>query len=247
MIYGIATRNGDALVVHRLRERMRTGRCTLLAAAASGLIADLQELSTWLETDLHLTPFRPPANFDAPATQRDCETELFLRMSEHLRSVAIPQQGEHWRLQLPKIPLATDELKVCQEQQWQQDEFWALERLAHLGSSSAQIITDLELTRAEVRVAFKQLGGQLHLQVNLAEILGAARYKVMVGGRVYPAKCPKTYCYTRDTFGHMLERYNLTDRLERGPNATPFLVYMARATILPPRGRRMPIFANSRS
>ena len=103
----------------------------------------------------------------------------------------------------------------------------------------------LELTRAVVLEAFKQLRGQRRIQTNLAEILGATRNKMLTNGRVYPVKCPRTYCYARDTFHHKLERYSLTEHVERGPDATPFLVRMAKITLLPHRGRRISIFTEA--
>ena len=38
------------------------------------------------------------------------------------------------------------------------------------------------------------------------------------------------YCYTRDSFLHMLDCYHLTESVQRGPEVIPFLLRMARTT-----------------
>ena len=246
MLSGITVRTGNASVVCKLRGWVRAGRCALLSSAASGLVADIQQLPSWLSAYLYFAPFHPPASFEEAANQRDCETELLLRMSDHFRSVVVPRQGEQWRLQLPRAPVTTDEPELKLERNWHQDELRPMERLADLGTASAQIIAYSELTRAVGPEAFKQLGAQRRLQVNLAEILGATRYKILIKGLFCPATRPRTYCFARDTFDHVLECYNLADRVERGPNATPFPVQMAKVALLPPRGRRIPIMTDNR-
>ena len=170
----------------------------------------------------------------------DPHAELFVRLAEHFRSVVIPQQGELWRERLPRVPLTTDELKEVLKTQEDSDERVALAELAQKGSTSAVITNYLDLTREIVREAFTVLRGERHLQVGLAQILGATRYKVLTEGKVYHVKCPKTYCFERDSFSHMLQRYDLTKEVETGAESVPFLVKMARRAAIPKGAMRIP-------
>ena len=229
----IEMRAGGALVCNRLREWMRVGKCTLESSAASGLVADIQRLQEWLETDIYMRPFyqqAEPGQGDG-SDPADPNAELFVRLAEHFRSVAIPQQGEHWRAGLPRVPLTTNELKDALLQRENQDEQEALGRLAEKGSTSAQIIRDLRLTRELIREALAVLRGKRRQQVKLARILGAARFKVLTQGRVYHVKCPRTYCFERDSFQHMVQCYGLQEDVVSGADAVPFLVKMARVTL----------------
>ena len=171
---------------------------------------------------------------------KDPVAELFVRLAEHFRSVVIPQQGEQWRRSLPRIPLSTEELKRVLQIQEDLDERAALGELARKGSTSAEIIEYLALTREVVWEAFAVLRGERQLQVGLARILGAARYKVLVNNRVYHVKCPKTYCYEKDSFKHMLQCYGLTEMVATGAEAAPFLVKMARVTAVPKGTKLIP-------
>ena len=143
-------------------------------------------------------------------------------------------------MSLPRVPLTTNELKEALLKRENRDELEALHRLADKGSTSAQIIRSLGLTRVLVHEAFVVLRGKRKLQVNLARILGAARYKVLTQGRVYHVKCPKTYCYERDSFQHMVQCYNIRDRIVPGADVVPFLVEMARVTQLADGAKPIP-------
>ena len=116
----------------------------------------------------------------------------------------------------------------------------ALQKLASGGSTSAAIMDFLGLTRALVREAFTVLRGERRQQVNLARILGAARYKVLVHNKVYHVKCPRRRCYAKDSFQHMLQCYDLTERVVTGPDVVPFLVQMAKATLIPEGAKLIP-------
>ena len=153
--------------------------------------------------------------------------------------------AEHWRCRLPCIPLTTGKLKVLQEKAWLRDELRVSTRLAELGSSSAQVIRKLELNWAVVAEAFSLLEGKRKLQVDLAGILGATRVKILIGGKVFSAKCPRRHCFERDTFDHMLECYGIRDRRQTGPQAKPFLVLMTKNTLIPPATRRIPFYFQS--
>ena len=236
----IEFRVGNALVCNRIREWMRVGKCTLESPAASGLVTDIQKLQDWLEVDIFMRPFWQPAELAQGDGNNpsDPNAELFVRLAEHFRSVVIPQQGEVWREKLPRVPLSTNELKEVLLIQENRDEREALERLAEKGSTSAEIIKCLGLTRELAREVFWVLRGKRKLQVNLARILGAARFKVLTLGKVYHVKCPKTHCFERDSFQHMLQCYGIAEQMVSGADAVPFLVKMARAT-LPVEGAKL--------
>ena len=102
------------------------------------------------------------------------------------------------------------------------------------------IIDFLELTREIITEAFAVLRGERQLQVGLAQILGAARFKELTNGRVYHVKCPKTYRFEKDSFSHMLQCYGLTEAVTKEEDAVPFLVKMARSTALPKGAARIP-------
>ena len=76
-------------------------------------------------------------------------------------------------------------------------------------------------------------------QVNLASTLTARRFKTLVASGVVPTKCPKTPRFSRDSFWHLLDCYDLTQDVARGDEVVPFLVRMARKTFQ--EGRINPI------
>ena len=242
-------RVGSALVCYRLRDWMRQGKCTLETSAASGLVTEMQELPGWLEVDTFYQPFFQStrvAEGDGEEV-RDPHAELFVRMAEHFRSVVIPQQGETWREELPRVPLTMNELKEVLCEREGRDERAAIKELARKGSSSAEIIEYLGLTRELVREAFVTLRGVRQLQVGLANILGATRFKVLTQGRVYHVKCPKTFCFEKDSFQHMLKCYGLTEHIAVGAEVVPFLVKMARITMIPKGTKRIPYMVEYRA
>ena len=49
-------------------------------------------------------------------------------------------------------------------------------------------------------------------------------------GKLYHTKCPKGYCYNRDSFLHMINCYHLAESVKRGAEALPLLLQMARST-----------------
>ena len=85
--------------------------------------------------------------------------------------MALPQRGEDWAKDLPRLPLTAYELAV-------------LRQLALAGSISADIVTYLRVTRAVAKEALPQLRHQRHLRTNLAGILRATRLKILVNVRV---------------------------------------------------------------
>ena len=105
---------------------------------------------------------------------------------------------------------------------------------------AASIITTLQLTRTIVKEAMKVLSDSREDQQNLMDILGAARFKIIHQGSLYHTVCPRTGCYSRDTFLHMLHCYQLKDTVQKGPEAVPFLVNMARKTHRPKRKKIIP-------
>ena len=69
--------------------------------------------------------------------------------------------------------------------------------------------------------------------MNLLRILSATRFRILTKGKLYRAKCPKTYCYSRDSLRHLLECYELTRWVEYGTEGAQFLVRMARVSLAP--------------
>ena len=120
------------------------------------------------------------------------------------------------------------------------DEQRVLWGLAAMGSMSAKIITELRLTRQTIAEAFVMLRGKRKQQVALAGVLSATRYKILTEGKVHHTKCPRTYCYECDSFDHMLICYKLTESVQRGGGAAPFLVKMAEVVALPHNHRTIP-------
>ena len=116
---------------------MGVGRGAFASSAASGLVAEIQALPTWLEVDTFLRAFAPGTRLGAGDGEGIAEpqSELFVRLAEHFRSVVIPQQGEGWGQSLPRIPLTTEELKEALTAQENIDERKALDALADKGST----------------------------------------------------------------------------------------------------------------
>ena len=138
------------------------------------------------------------------------------------------------------LPIVKTELKEMVTRRQHRDELSTLKRLAQLGSVSASIITYLKLTRELVAEALSCLEDDRAAQTNLADILGATRYRFYTGGRLVHVKCPQKYCYRTDTFLHMIMCYKLGTAVCKGAQVVPFLVQMARVTKIPLSTRRVP-------
>ena len=165
-----------------------------------------------------------------PEEEMDLPQKLFLSVAEHFRTAVLPNQSGNWRNHLPILPCTAGELKEVLENQYRQDEMKVLTQLAQLGSTSAQIITSLELTRDIVEEALHELRGERRAQCNLLDILSAARYKTITNEGLMDTHCPLQACRARDSFAHMLGCYDLIPHLEKGPSSTSFLLRMARKT-----------------
>ena len=167
-------------------------------------------------------------------------TRLLLSITEHFRAAIIPNQPQEWMEQLPKIPYTDDELKTILVDQQQRDELAVLAQLSRLGSMSSWIITYLGLTRDVIQEALNTLREDRKVQSNLMEILSATRYKTLTPEGLRDTKCPLQRCHEKDTFCHMLQCYDLEQRVEPGSASAHFLVYMARKTqILDPHTPRL--------
>ena len=232
LIHSALVRGGVALVNYRVAEWLKSGQCAFRSGAASGLIADLQAMEEWSTTEIYLRPFYLNEGLGGP--DPDVDRELFLRLAEHFRAAALPQQGAEWADGLPRLPLTTAESKDLIQERVERDEIRAMGRLVGLGSLSATIVMCLGLTRSVIKEALAQLSHDRHLQVTLRSILGATRFKILVRGRVYHVECPHTMLYMQDSFGHLLECFPLQQDVQFGADAAPFLVQMARraATVL---------------
>ena len=100
----------------------------------------------------------------------------------------------------------------------------------NLVSASATILVYLDLTSEIVALAVERLREDRAAQTTLTEILSATRYRTYCAGKLYRTKCPKRYCYSRDSFLYMIDCYHLAKCVKRGAEALPFLFHMARAT-----------------
>ena len=128
------------------------------------------------------------------------------------------------------MPWTTEELKDKIEDQYEDDEHDVLRALAELGSASASILVYLDLTREIVALALKRLREDRAAQTTLTEILSALRDRAYCAGKLYHTRCPKRYCYSRDSILHMIDCCHLAKSVKRGAEALPFLLHMARAT-----------------
>ena len=195
-------------------------------------------MPNWLKTDTSLSPFFLPDELETE--ENNFRIELFAGLAEFLRMVVITQQSPKWKTTLPYIPMTTRELKIIMQETEARDEGRVLQMLAEEGSVAAGIISMLQLTRSIVKEAMKVLSDSREDQQNLMDILGAARYKVLHLGKLYYTVCPRPRCYNRDTFLHMLKCYDLQGEVQKGPEAVPFLVDMARKTHRPKRKKVIP-------
>ena len=159
-----------------------------------------------------------------------CRRRCSCPMAEHFRAAILPNRLPGWAATLPVLPYTTGEVKELIENQCLSDEQGVLEQLMHLGSASAQILTQLQLTRGIVKEALQELRDERRAQCNLLEVLSAARYKMVTAQGLVDTHCPLRACRARDSFSHMLECYDLQEHVARGAASVPFLVRMARKT-----------------
>ena len=131
-------------------------------------------------------------------------------------------------------------------QKHEEDELLIIRELAVLGSESAKIIVELRLTRDVIAAATSALQRKGELQVTLASILGATRFKRAFHGVLAPTRCPHfrhgVLCGREDSFSRVLDCYNLRSRIKRGAEPTDFLVEMAKKTVSTFLGRSVPLY-----
>ena len=227
-IHHIHIRAGSALVHYQVSKWLRGEGCTLASPAASGIIQEISNLAQWLTVDMTYQPFNSLDEIDP--TSMPLQLRYHLGHSENLRATILPQQTLEWRANLPQVPWTAEEVRVLLRQRFEADEQGVLQALAELGSISASILVYLNLSKGVVAEAFRRLREERAAQTNLAEILGATRYRVCLGGKLHHTVCPKRYCYQKDSFLHMLDCYHLTEQVQRGPDAVPFLLRLAKST-----------------
>ena len=147
---------------------------------------------------------------------------------------------------LPRIPLSKGETKEMIKQKHEEDELFILRELAVLGSESAKILIELQLTREIVAAATSVLQGKREHQVTLISILGATRFKRAYHGVLVPTRCPHfrhgVLCGREDSFSHLLDCNNLRNGIRRGTESVDFLVKMARKTVTASPGRSIPLY-----
>ena len=126
----------------------------------------------------------------------------------------------------------------------EQDELRAIQSLADLGSQSAALTIRLGLTRSIIKEVYKQLEQDRQAQVNLTEILSAARFRYAFEGNFLPVRCPRCKI-ARDCFDHMTQCYPLKQKEAHDEAAIEFLAELATKTKTSPVGLKYPIFQTS--
>ena len=207
------------------------GICALQSPAASGILHEIENMPTWLRPNTSLRPLYIPDSFEDRQIPRLLTT--YISLAEYFRVVVVPQQSGDWKRQLPRVPVTTEELKGMLAKRQEGDELAIMQQLTGTGSVSASIATCLGLTRAVVAEAYNALRDSREEQHKLTDILGATRFKTQHNGKMHRVKCPKRYCFSQDSFQHLLECYNLKDDVSEGPEAVPFLVKLAKRTKRP--------------
>ena len=226
-LQNIDMRAGDPSLVYALQRWLDQGVCSLESAAASELLEIITHANEWLKVDLSLRPFYLPETFEEEE-RMDIPTKQILIMAEHFRTFVIPAQPDKWLQELPTIPCTKQEIKLLLEEQQHADERKALDQLQALGSESAGIIKELDLTRAVIAEVMDTLKDERNAQVVLFTILSATRFRTFVNKEMHPTVCPRPGCMQRDSFWHLVDCNKLRTSIERGADSALFLVHLAR-------------------
>ena len=189
-----------------------------------------------LRVDLSISPLTLPEGSEG-GRPTELHTKMFLLLADHFRQFVLPSLPKEWHRQPPIIPRTHSEIKDLIRTKHLQDERRVIDLLSNLQSDSATIISQLNLTREIIREAMTLLRGEREHQVNLFRILSATRFRILTKGGLLPTICPRPGCFRRDSFWHLLQCYQLTNSVECGVFAVPFLTYLARKTVTtrPPR------------
>ena len=238
-------RAGDAKAIGLLENWFLKGKLNFETGIASPLIDDISRLDTWLRVPIVIMPFALPMDTERP-TELPLVYGDVLQVIEEFRTMALPTLGPGWMESLPRIPLSKEETKDMIRHRHEEDELFVLRELSVLGSESAKIIIELELTREIVAAAMATLKYKRALQVTLASVLGATRFKRAFHGVLVPTRCPHfrhgVLCGREDSFAHLLDCYNLRGRMKRGVESVDFLVEMAKKVVTTSPGRSVPLY-----
>ena len=229
LIQHIILRAGDGKLCHIIKKWLTEGECGLSSPAASGIIHEIQTKEEWTRVYTTIWPLYLPETFEDPECL-SVSVRTFLSMAEHYRMAVLGVQTEAWKQTLPILPYTTEELKTMIENGYKRDEHRVLTQLVALGSQSAAIICRLQLTREVVVEAVQALRDERRAQSNLLDILSASRYKTLAKQGLMDTHCPLQACQQRDSFEHMIQRYDLESERKQGTEAAGFLVRMARKT-----------------
>ena len=116
-----------------------------------------------------------------------------------------------------------------------------IRHLCVLGSLSAGIIVQPDLTKPCRKAAVAMLGNGRPAGGTLAKILRGARFKFFLNGILVSTVCLNNHkgkeCGSIDSFLHLLRRYGLLKKLRTGVEPIYFLLPAARRPI-PPLPRR---------
>ena len=181
----------------------------------------------WLRANLSLCPFYLPETLD-DEERIDIPTKQILILAEHFRTFVIPAQYGMWLKDHPTIPCPKQEIKLLLEEQQHADERRALDQPQALGSESARIIKELDLTRAVIAEVMNTLKDERNSQVTLFTILSATRFRTFVDKQMHPTVCPRPGCTQRDSFWHLVDCNKLRTSVDRGADSALFLVHLAR-------------------
>ena len=239
------TRAGDARAIGMMENWFLTGRLGFETNVESPLIDDIARLDTWLRVPIKIMPFALPMDRERPSELPLIYSDV-LQVMEEFRTMALPTLGDGWAETLPRIPLSKEETKEMIRHKHEEDGLFILRELAVLGSESAKIIVELQLTREIVAAATTGLQGKREHQVTLISILGATRFKRAYHGVLAPTRCPHfrhgVLCVREDSFSHHIDCYNLRGGLKKGVESIDFLVRMARKTVTDTPGRSIPLY-----
>ena len=226
-LQNIDMRAGDPSLVYALQRWLDQGVCSLESAAASELLEIITHANEWLKVNLSLRPFYLPETFEEEE-RMDIPTKQILILAEHFRTFVIPAQYGMWLKDHPTIPCPKQEIKLLLEEQQHADERRALDQPQALGSESARIIKELDLTRAVIAEVMNTLKDERNSQVTLFTILSATRFRTFVDKQMHPTVCPRPGCTQRDSFWHLVDCNKLRTSVDRGADSALFLVHLAR-------------------
>ena len=247
LLYKPAIYAGSEQLVYSLREWRSNGNLRLISAAAPDLIEEIHKLDGMMGTHVIIRPHPLKEETEDLDTLPAIQKEQFLA-AEEFRVLALPVLGGvAWTKRLPRVPLTKEELKEHIRNCMHSDELSQLRKLKEVGSESAKIIVDLELTRGHVKEAMRVLKHNHEAQVTLASILCGTRFKHAFQSVLVPTECPNKkrrkdglMCGAEDSFEHLVKCHGLQKFKDEKPYVVDLLVRMAKRSISSTPGISVP-------